>query len=73
MIFLKIIIEGVVGNSYLGDIAVDDFSFRTGNCAVVPADADPTVTQSSTGKPTTTTVIKPTSGTLIKLKLLWCY
>ncbi|XP_047128245.1 MAM and LDL-receptor class A domain-containing protein 1 isoform X1 [Hydra vulgaris] len=49
----RIIIEGIVGNFVYGDIAVDDFSFRSGNCAVVPADANP-ITQSTTVKPSTT-------------------
>lgn len=29
---LKILVEGVVGNGYMGDIALDDFSFNDGSC-----------------------------------------
>ena len=32
MILLQVIFEGIVGNSYLGDIAVDDVSMTDGPC-----------------------------------------
>ena len=37
---LQIIIEGVTGNSYTGDIAIDEISFVTGSCrgGLVPTD-----------------------------------
>ncbi|CAB3978524.1 MAM and LDL-receptor class A domain-containing 2-like, partial [Paramuricea clavata] len=51
----RIIVEGVRGSSYQGDIAVDDFKFRSGRCSIVPASASPTTppTQTPTAKPTT--------------------
>ncbi|KAF6041334.1 hypothetical protein EB796_000363 [Bugula neritina] len=57
----KVIIEGIVGNGYRGDIAVDDFSFQDGACqepTVTPSCADPTTSlapTSTTYAPTTTT------------------
>ena len=43
--------EGVVGTSYQGDIALDDFSFTNGQCALTPAIAKPQT--GSTLAPTT--------------------
>jgi hypothetical protein len=36
----QIIIEGVVGSSYMGDISIDDFSMKKGHCNTLPAEAD---------------------------------
>ena len=41
ILFMQIIVEGVRGTSYTGDIAVDDFKFRNGRCSIVPAAANP--------------------------------
>jgi hypothetical protein len=48
----KIVIEGVVGSSFDGDIALDDFVFEISPCNIQPAMALPTTT-----KPTITTTI----------------
>ena len=31
-VFLQVVFEGVVGNGYQGDIAIDDISMTQGNC-----------------------------------------
>jgi hypothetical protein len=31
---LRIVVEGVVGNGYMGDIALDDFSYNEGSCPI---------------------------------------
>ena len=54
-------IEGVRGNGYTGDIAIDDFKFRDGSCAHVPANADPNVVV-TTVPPTTTPTPTPSIG-----------
>ena len=33
LINFQLIFEGVVGNGYLGDIAIDDITVKTGSCA----------------------------------------
>ena len=52
-----IVFEGIRGNSYKGDIAIDDVLFTTGGCQILPADADP-------NKPTATTPVVTTKFTL---------
>lgn len=41
----------------MGDIAIDDFTFKQGSCAIVPSNAAPgaktTVSTTTTGQPTT--------------------
>jgi len=44
---LQIIIEGVTGNSYTGDIAIDEISFVKGSCRGEPV---PTVDEEESGK-----------------------
>ena len=61
MDFLQIIIEGIRGNGYYGDIAVDDVSFRDGSCSSVPANADPSSVP-TTVLPTTTPTPTPSIG-----------
>ena len=34
-------VEGVIGKGYRGDIAIDDFKFKSGKCPTVPSDASP--------------------------------
>lgn len=58
----KVIIEGVRGNGYTGDIAIDDFLFVPGSCSILPNSADPSNKPKSTSTPTTmapTTTPKP--------------
>eukprot|EP00795_Rhopilema_esculentum_P012712 gene12712-3431_t len=57
----SVILEGVRGNGYTGDIAIDDFSFRDGACSVVPAAADPS-SVITTVPPTTTPTVTPSTG-----------
>ncbi|KAK0068562.1 MAM and LDL-receptor class A domain-containing protein 2, partial [Biomphalaria pfeifferi] len=54
----QIIIEGTVGSSYEGDIAIDDIFFSNDNCAINPANATVRGSSSSTtAVPSTTTQI----------------
>ncbi|CAF0847412.1 unnamed protein product, partial [Rotaria sordida] len=62
----QIVIEGIAGKDYLGDISIDDFTFTTSNCSIRPMnDAVPTIgtTLPSTLLTTTTrqTTIAPQS------------
>ncbi|XP_013393211.1 MAM and LDL-receptor class A domain-containing protein 1 [Lingula anatina] len=63
----QVIFEGVCGNGYQGDIAIDDISFdKVSPCNLLPSDATPTVTQAPTTAsttPTTTTTTTPTTIT----------
>lgn len=51
-----IVFEGIRGNSYRGDIAIDDILITDGDCAILPANANP--------KPTATTPVVTTPFTL---------
>ncbi|CAF1276484.1 unnamed protein product [Adineta steineri] len=54
----QIIVEGIAGIDYLGDISIDDFTFTTSNCSIRPIhDAVPTV---ETTMPSTTTTLRTT-------------
>ncbi|CAF1538469.1 unnamed protein product, partial [Adineta steineri] len=54
----QIIVEGIAGKDYLGDISIDDFTFTTSNCSIRPAyDAVPTI---GTTMPSTTTTLRTT-------------
>lgn len=52
-----IVFEGVRGNSYKGDIAIDDVLLTNGDCTISPSTADP-------NKPTATTPVVTTKFTL---------
>ncbi|KAH3721030.1 hypothetical protein DPMN_063943, partial [Dreissena polymorpha] len=56
--FSKIILEGVVGNGFLGDIAVDDVSVGNGYCLVTPPEAS----RSNVTPPPVTSVPSPVDG-----------
>ena len=56
-----IVFEGIRGNSYQGDIAIDDIQFTTGVCSIVPAIANPL--SSTTVAPTTKFTLPPTIPT----------
>ncbi|UJR31098.1 hypothetical protein I4U23_018606, partial [Adineta vaga] len=50
----QILVEGIAGKDFLGDISIDDFTFTTSNCSIRPLhDAVPTI--ATTMPPTTTT------------------
>ncbi|XP_035658189.1 MAM and LDL-receptor class A domain-containing protein 1-like [Branchiostoma floridae] len=53
----RVIFEGVRGNSFQGDISLDDITFSTGPCGVMPPEARPQgpTTQNPIGPVTTTT------------------
>ncbi|XP_066300036.1 MAM and LDL-receptor class A domain-containing protein 1-like [Branchiostoma lanceolatum] len=53
----RVVFEGVRGNSFRGDISIDDITFSTGPCGVMPPDARPQgpTTQNPVGPVTTTT------------------
>ncbi|XP_052265465.1 uncharacterized protein LOC127867973 isoform X1 [Dreissena polymorpha] len=54
----RIILEGVVGNGFLGDIAVDDVSVGNGYCLVTPPEAS----RSNVTPPPVTSVPSPVDG-----------
>ena len=53
--FKQVVFEGIRGNTYTGDIALDDISFTAGmaNCSVQPSDA----------LPAGMTTVRPTAST----------
>ena len=57
MFLLKLIIEGVRGSGYTGDIAIDDFEFKSAACSTVPPNAQP---GAATTSPPTTPVVSTT-------------
>ena len=63
-ILFQVIFEGVVGSGYRGDIALDDLSFTTGQCALSPSKALPpgATTPTPTMTTATTSGVPPTSG-----------
>eukprot|EP00795_Rhopilema_esculentum_P009222 gene9222-16904_t len=52
---ITLIIEGVTGNSYTGDIAIDDFEVKQQYCTTMPSKAAPTMPTTTSSKPPTTT------------------
>lgn len=52
-----VVFEGVRGNGYRGDIAIDDIQFTSQDCSIIPAKANP-------NKPTATTPVVTTRFTL---------
>ena len=58
------VFEGVVGRGYLGDVAIDDITYRSGACAITPPNAVPaslTTLTPPTTTPTTTNTVTATS------------
>ncbi|XP_057298293.1 MAM and LDL-receptor class A domain-containing protein 2-like isoform X2 [Hydractinia symbiolongicarpus] len=55
----KVIVEGVRGNGYTGDIALDTFSFKPGSCVIVPSDASPNSVQTTALPATSARPTKP--------------
>lgn len=51
--------EGIIGDGILGDIALDDISFKTGKCALAPKTAGLSVL--TTKAPVTTPTIPTTT------------
>ena len=63
--------EGVVGSGYLGDIALDDITYRSGVCQFTPSNAVPPSLQTTT--PTSTVsgpTTKPVTATSCECNLL---
>ncbi|EDO47787.1 predicted protein [Nematostella vectensis] len=54
----QVVLEGIRGNGYSGDIAIDDITYTVGSCKVMPLSATP----GSTTTPPTPTPTTPTSG-----------
>ncbi|XP_078334103.1 MAM and LDL-receptor class A domain-containing protein 1-like [Crassostrea virginica] len=57
----NLIIEGIVGGSIYGDIAIDDLSFSNGACGLSPSNAYPSTATTTTVASTTTRVVTATS------------
>ena len=55
----RLMIEGVRGNDYTSDIAIDDLDFIERPCSTIPLLADPAYILTTTTTSTTTTTIKP--------------
>lgn len=55
VLLYQVVFEGIRGNSYQGDIAIDDITFTVGACVVLPHNAVPTLppTQGATTGPPT--------------------
>jgi hypothetical protein len=54
LLFFQIIIEGIRGTGFTGDIAVDDFKFKIGSCSILPASAKPSTPTTQVAQPLTT-------------------
>ena len=46
-LFIQVIFEAVVGDGYLGDIAIDEVALSTASCNAVPSSAEPGVSSLS--------------------------
>ena len=55
-----IVFEGVRGNGFRGDIAIDDVLFTNRDCTILPAKANPNKATSTTPAPTTRFTLPPT-------------
>ena len=64
IIFLcvKVIFEGVRGQGYQGDIAIDDVQFTVGSCPVLPSGAKPSNPWTTPAVSTVPTTTVPTPG-----------
>ena len=67
----QLVFEGVVGSGYLGDIALDDITYKSGSCRFTPSNAVPPSLQTTTSasmvsSPTT----NPVTATSCKSKHL---
>lgn len=59
---VMIVFEGIRGNSYQGDIAIDDIQVTKKPCSILPTNANPNK-QSTTAAPTTQFTLPPTIPT----------
>lgn len=58
----QITFEGVRGQSYSGDIAIDDVEFVVGTCPIVPVRAKPTNPWTTPSSAPTVTTVGPTAA-----------
>lgn len=59
---VKVIFEGVRGQGYQGDIAIDDVQFTVGSCPVLPSGAKPSNPWTTPAVSTVPTTTVPTPG-----------
>ena len=59
---MKVIFEGVRGQGYHGDIAIDDVQFTVGSCPVLPSGAKPSYPWTTPAVSTVPTTTVPTPG-----------
>ena len=57
----RLVIEGIIGNSFSSDIAIDDIEFIDKSCSIFPANADPSTIITSTTTRTSRPIRPPTS------------
>ena len=69
----QIVIEGVRGSDYQGDIAIDDFEWSPAACGIVPLEADPNYVKPTTMMPTTGPVTLPPGGCHLDYLFLYMY
>ena len=61
---VQVIFEGIRGQSYKGDTAIDDIQFTVGSCPVLPANAKPTDPWTTPAVSTVQPSSGPTTGKL---------
>ena len=59
---MQVIFEGVRGQGYRGDIAIDDVQFTVGGCPVLPSKATPVNPWTTPKMSTVPSTTAPTSG-----------
>lgn len=61
LFIVQIVFEGIRGNGYRGDIAIDDITYTVGACVTLPHNAVPTLPPTTPAITTTPTVPPPGS------------
>jgi len=57
-----VVFEGIKGQRYTGDIAIDDVQFTVGSCPVLPSNAKPTNPWTTPTMSTVPSTTAPTAG-----------
>lgn len=70
---MQVIFEGIKGQRYTGDIAIDDVQFTVGSCNVLPSSAQPNNPWTTPAVSTTSPTTVPTAGKQFLMVLCTMY